>query len=149
MSDSSDPSPAPEKPDQSERELAEDVARWEADGGAIERPKDSPRGAKPKYRPPDEFDALFAGQPRLMDAKNVAAILGFSEKTIYRWAKLGRIPCRYLNGNPRFPRQELIEWARAGGLERRRIVNRTKKVNRPKKAKAGNVDKFEYIDLQY
>jgi hypothetical protein len=145
MSDSSDPSPAPEKPDQSERELAGDIARFEDDGngGAIERPKASPQGAKTRYRPPDQFDALFAGQPRLMDAKQVAAVLGFSVKTIYAWARARYIPCRYYHRNPRFPRYELIDWARAGGLERRRIINR------PKKAKAGNVGKFEYIDLQY
>jgi len=43
----------------------------------------------------------------------------------------------------------MILAAPAGGLERRRIINRAKKVNRPKKARAGNVGTVVYSDLQF
>ena len=69
--------------------------------------------------PVDDYELMFAGQPGLMTAKQVAGVLGFAEKTIFAWARSGRIPCKYYNGLPRFMRSEMIEWARTGGPARR------------------------------
>ena len=46
-----------------------------------------------------------------LTVKEVAAMLNFSEKTIYRWIKKKNIPFYRINDQLRFNRAELLEWA--------------------------------------
>ncbi|MCA1807999.1 MAG: PTS sugar transporter subunit IIA [Kiritimatiellia bacterium] len=43
--------------------------------------------------------------------KDVAGLLNVTEKTIYRWIKQDRIPVHRINGQHRFNRAEILEWA--------------------------------------
>jgi len=45
--------------------------------------------------------------------RDVAKLLGVSEKTIYRWVRRGSIPAYRVNEQYRFNRAELLEWATA------------------------------------
>ena len=46
-----------------------------------------------------------------LTVKDAAHLLNVSEKTIYRWIKLGVIPAYQINEQYRFNRAELLEWA--------------------------------------
>jgi len=46
-----------------------------------------------------------------LKVKDVAKLLGTSEKTIYRWIKHGIIPVYQVNEQFRFNRAEILEWA--------------------------------------
>jgi len=48
-----------------------------------------------------------------MTASEAAALMGVSEKTIYRWVKHSRLPAFRINGQYRFSRAEVLEWATA------------------------------------
>lgn len=43
--------------------------------------------------------------------KDAAALLDVSEKTVYRWVSQAKIPFQRINGQYRFNRAELLEWA--------------------------------------
>lgn len=46
-----------------------------------------------------------------LTVKDAAHLLNVSEKSIYRWIKLGVIPAYQINEQYRFNRAELLEWA--------------------------------------
>lgn len=46
-----------------------------------------------------------------LTVRDSARLLNVSEKTIYRWVKLGRLPAYRVNEQYRFNRAELLEWA--------------------------------------
>lgn len=46
-----------------------------------------------------------------LSVKEVAGLLDVAEKTIYRWIKQGSIPAYRINGQNRFNRAEILEWA--------------------------------------
>lgn len=46
-----------------------------------------------------------------LGVREVARLLGVSEKTIYRWIKDGRLPAYRVNEQHRFNRAEILEWA--------------------------------------
>jgi nitrogen PTS system EIIA component len=46
-----------------------------------------------------------------LSVRDSARLLNVSEKTIYRWVKLGRLPAYRVNEQYRFNRAELLEWA--------------------------------------
>ena len=48
-----------------------------------------------------------------LTVSDVAHILSVSEKTIYRWIKLGKLPAYRIHEQYRFNRSELMEWATA------------------------------------
>lgn len=48
-----------------------------------------------------------------LGVREVARLLGVSEKTIYRWIKDGRLPAYRVNEQHRFNRAEILEWATA------------------------------------
>jgi PTS system nitrogen regulatory IIA component len=48
-----------------------------------------------------------------LTVRDVARLLDVSEKTIYRWARKGRMPLTRVNDQYRFHRVELLEWATA------------------------------------
>lgn len=50
----------------------------------------------------------------LLTVPDVAARLSVSPKTVYRWAKAGRIPCVYIESLLRFDRGEIDRWIAAG-----------------------------------
>lgn len=51
-----------------------------------------------------------------LSVKDAASILNVPEKTIYRWLKQGHLPAHSVNGQYRFNRAELLEWATARGI---------------------------------
>jgi nitrogen PTS system EIIA component len=51
-----------------------------------------------------------------INVKEAARLLAVSEKTIYRWIRLGEIPAYRINDLYRFSRAELLEWATAKRL---------------------------------
>lgn len=51
-----------------------------------------------------------------LSVREVARLLGVTEKTVYRWLRQKAIPARRLHDQPRFNRVELQEWAAAHGL---------------------------------
>ncbi|MGH0033857.1 MAG: PTS sugar transporter subunit IIA [Myxococcota bacterium] len=48
-----------------------------------------------------------------LSVKDVAGLLGVSEKTVYRWVGEGRIPSLRVGDQLRFSRGEILEWATA------------------------------------
>jgi PTS system nitrogen regulatory IIA component len=46
-----------------------------------------------------------------LSVRDSARLLNVSEKTIYRWVKLGKLPAFRVNEQYRFNRAELLEWA--------------------------------------
>ena len=48
--------------------------------------------------------------------RDVARILKASEKTVYQWVKTGGLAAQHVNGQLRFNRTELLEWATARNL---------------------------------
>jgi nitrogen PTS system EIIA component len=46
-----------------------------------------------------------------LSVRDSARLLNVSEKTIYRWVKLGKLPAYRVNEQYRFNRAELLEWA--------------------------------------
>jgi nitrogen PTS system EIIA component len=46
-----------------------------------------------------------------LSVRDSARLLKVSEKTIYRWVKLGKLPAYRINEQYRFNRAELLEWA--------------------------------------
>lgn len=51
-----------------------------------------------------------------LTVKDAAELLAISEKTVYRWIAEGKLPGFRLNGQYRFNRAELLEWATANRL---------------------------------
>ncbi|MFH1885468.1 MAG: helix-turn-helix domain-containing protein, partial [Pseudomonadota bacterium] len=49
---------------------------------------------------------------KLVD-RDVAKLLGVSEKTVYRWIAQRKLPAHRINDQYRFNRTELLEWATA------------------------------------
>jgi PTS system nitrogen regulatory IIA component len=47
---------------------------------------------------------------------DAAKLLSTTERTVYRWAREGSIPCQRVNDHYRFHRAELLEWATARGM---------------------------------
>ena len=48
--------------------------------------------------------------------RDVARILKVSEKTVYQWVKTGGLAAQHINGQLRFNRTELLEWATSRNL---------------------------------
>jgi nitrogen PTS system EIIA component len=48
-----------------------------------------------------------------LNARETCALMGVSEKTIYRWVKHRKLPAFRINGQYRFSRAEVLEWATA------------------------------------
>jgi len=48
--------------------------------------------------------------------RDVARILNVSEKTVYQWVKTGGLAAQHVNGQLRFNRTELLEWATSRNL---------------------------------
>ncbi|GAB4256862.1 MAG: PTS sugar transporter subunit IIA [Deferrisomatales bacterium] len=48
-----------------------------------------------------------------LTVRDAARLLGVSEKTVYRWARKGKVPFTRVNDQYRFHRVELLEWATA------------------------------------
>jgi nitrogen PTS system EIIA component len=48
-----------------------------------------------------------------IDVREAARLLTISEKTVYRWIRRGTLPAYRINGQYRFSRAELLEWATA------------------------------------
>lgn len=48
-----------------------------------------------------------------LTVRDVASLLGTSEKTIYRWVRDGAVPCYRIRDHYRFNRTEILEWATA------------------------------------
>jgi PTS system nitrogen regulatory IIA component len=48
-----------------------------------------------------------------IDVREAAQLLTISEKTVYRWIRSGTLPAYRINGQYRFSRTELLEWATA------------------------------------
>jgi len=46
-----------------------------------------------------------------LSVKEISGLLNVAEKTIYRWIKQGIIPVYRINGQNRFNRAEILEWA--------------------------------------
>ena len=55
---------------------------------------------------------------RLLTAREVAELLGFSAGTIVAWAEAGRLPAFKIGGRLRFRVSEMADW-----LEGQRLVN--------------------------
>ncbi|MHC4887010.1 MAG: helix-turn-helix domain-containing protein [Planctomycetota bacterium] len=51
----------------------------------------------------------------MLTVKETAALLRVSEKTVYRWVGKGKVPHVRVGGQYRFPRSELLSWARERG----------------------------------
>jgi PTS system nitrogen regulatory IIA component len=51
-----------------------------------------------------------------LTVRDVSDLLKVSEKTVYRWIEVGKIPGYRLSGQYRFNRAELLEWATANRL---------------------------------
>lgn len=51
-----------------------------------------------------------------LTVREAAKFLNVSEKTVYRWASQGEIPLYRVNGQYRFNKTELLEWANARNL---------------------------------
>lgn len=51
----------------------------------------------------------------LIAAKEVGQRLGVNVKTVYEWARQGKIPSKRINGVLRFCPRELAEWLRNKG----------------------------------
>src|SRR5262245_39130595 len=62
---------------------------------------------------PSVASAQISGRGRNVQlaVREVAKLLGVSEKTIYRWVRRGSIPAYRVNEQYRFNRAELLEWA--------------------------------------
>jgi excisionase family DNA binding protein len=72
-----------------------------------------------KVAGPPPSQVTTAGIPgRLLTARQVAELLGFSMATIIRWWERGEIPGYRIGGRIRFREDELAEW-----LESRRSPN--------------------------
>ncbi len=52
-----------------------------------------------------------------LSVRDSAKLLNVSEKTVYRWAKLGDLPACRVNDQYRFNRAELLEWATSRGID--------------------------------
>jgi len=52
-----------------------------------------------------------------LTVRDIAKLLGVSEKTIYRWAKKGEIPVYRFGDQYRFNRFEILEWATARKID--------------------------------
>jgi PTS system nitrogen regulatory IIA component len=47
---------------------------------------------------------------RLIEAPEVALILGVSKETVWKWTREGRIPVVRLRGRVRYRRSRILEW---------------------------------------
>ncbi len=52
-----------------------------------------------------------------LDVSGVADLFGISKNKVYRWIKRKEIPISYVQGEYRFNRSDLIEWAIARGIK--------------------------------
>ena len=53
---------------------------------------------------------MFQCSMELLTVRNLAAMLGVKEKTLYQWAGLGQIPHIRLNGSIRFDLEDIKTW---------------------------------------
>jgi PTS system nitrogen regulatory IIA component len=60
---------------------------------------------------------------RLLTARELAELVGFSSSTVQDWAERGEVPAFKLGGRLRFRESEVLAW-----LEERRIVDRINNV---------------------
>lgn len=56
---------------------------------------------------------------KLLTARELAELLGFSASTIVDWAEAGKLPCFKIGGRLRFRPSEALEW-----LEHQRVILR-------------------------
>jgi excisionase family DNA binding protein len=47
---------------------------------------------------------------RLLTAREVGELLGFSSSTVVDWAEAGKVPCFKIGGRLRFRESEVLEW---------------------------------------
>jgi excisionase family DNA binding protein len=60
----------------------------------------------------DAFDALFANEPSVLTAKEIAYVMRMSHKTIYAKAADGSLRSWRCGRNRRFLKTDVIAWAR-------------------------------------
>ena len=53
------------------------------------------------------------GVPRLLTVRELAQFLGLHEKTIYRLARTGELPCVRLGSRVRFLQSDVLRWVSA------------------------------------
>ena len=59
--------------------------------------------------------AMLENQPataKRLSVKQVAEMLGYNPFTIYKWARIGRIPCIRMRRQIRFRLSDILEWER-------------------------------------
>jgi excisionase family DNA binding protein len=80
---------------------------------AIDTDTDTDTGIEPAANNEPERDS---NAPTIIDASQVADLLGINRGTVYERAKAGDIPCRRVGRRFLFVREVLIEWlqSRAG-----------------------------------
>lgn len=49
-------------------------------------------------------------QPALMTIKETSALTGFSEVTLYKWARINKIPSKRFGRSVRFSRRDIDAW---------------------------------------
>lgn len=54
-------------------------------------------------------------QPQYLTVGEVAKMYSLNKGTLYNWVHNDKIPHLHLNGALRFDRDELTQWAKAGG----------------------------------
>ena len=69
---------------------------------------------------PDVFDNLIQSE-RLMTARELAAILAISPKTIYSYAERNMIPHFKIEANIRFRGRDVAEWLRTHASFRQKL----------------------------
>ena len=84
---------------------AEDLARWEGEGGSL---------GQPLY-----WRDMFKGVPHLMKTEELAEVLRLSPKTVYGWVEKGKIPYNRRNGVLRFVQALIIPWLEEGNYQPR------------------------------
>ncbi len=87
---------------QASSEMAEDLARWEGEGGALPNKQDA-------FASPFDWENLFKDLPALMMAKEIGFVLRVNEKTVFSWHDLPRVRIR---GNVRYHKRQVILWLR-------------------------------------
>jgi nitrogen PTS system EIIA component len=59
---------------------------------------------------------------RLLTAREIAELLGFSASTVVDWAERGKVPAFKVGGRLRFRASEVEEWLEARRLEVERVT---------------------------
>lgn len=66
-----------------------------------------------------------------LTVREVAKYLNVTEKTVYRWISEGRMPHHQVDGQYRFNRTELLEWAQQQNLKVSTAIYRRDNIDRP------------------